>query len=55
MELGKADDLIFEQENSKQQGGSVGILTQGVINREEYYRQAIILALIPFLNKPLFY
>lgn len=55
MELGKADDLIFEQENSKHQGGSVGILTQGVINREEYYRQAIILALIPFLNKPLFY
>lgn len=54
MELGKADDLIFNQENSKQQGGSVGILTKGVVNREEYYRQAIILALIPFLNKPLF-
>jgi inosine/xanthosine triphosphatase len=54
MELGKADDQIFNQDNSKQQGGSVGILTKGVINREEYYRQAIILALIPFLNKDLF-
>ena len=54
MELGKADDLIFEQENSKQQGGSVGLLTQGVVNRDEYYRQAIILALIPFLNPDLF-
>jgi len=54
MELGKADDLVFNQENSKQQGGSVGILTNGVINREEYYRQAIILALIPFLNTSLF-
>lgn len=54
LELGKADDVVFNTENSKQQGGSVGILTQGVINREEYYRQAIILALIPFLNKELY-
>ena len=51
MELGKADDQVFEKENSKQQGGSVGILTHGVVNRGEYYRQAIILALIPFLNE----
>ncbi|HSF54903.1 MAG TPA: inosine/xanthosine triphosphatase [Algoriphagus sp.] len=54
MELGKADDLIFSQDNSKQRGGSVGILTQGVVERNEYYRQAIILALIPFLNENLF-
>lgn len=54
MELGKADDLLFDQENSKQQGGSVGILTHGVVGRAEYYRQAIILALIPFVNEKLF-
>lgn len=54
MELGKADDLVFNKDNSKQQGGSVGILTQGVVERNEYYRQAIILALIPFLNENLF-
>ena len=54
MELGKADDLVFNKDNSKQQGGSVGILTQGVVDRNEYYRQAIILALIPFLNENLF-
>ncbi len=54
MELGKADDLVFEKENSKQQGGSVGILTHGVVDRSEYYRQAIILALIPFVNENLF-
>ena len=30
MELGRADDLIFNRENSKQQGGSVGILTHEV-------------------------
>jgi inosine/xanthosine triphosphatase len=54
MELGMADDTVFNRENSKQQGGSVGILTHGVVDRNEYYRQAIILALIPFLNENLF-
>ncbi len=44
MELGAADDTIFNQENSKQQGGSVGLLTHGIVDRNEYYRQAIILA-----------
>ncbi|MBN7814511.1 inosine/xanthosine triphosphatase [Algoriphagus pacificus] len=54
MELGEADDTVFAQENSKQQGGSVGILTHGVVDRKAYYSQAIILALIPFLNKNLY-
>lgn len=54
MELGKADDLVFSTENSKQEGGSVGLLTKGVVDRKSYYNQAIILALIPFLNKILF-
>jgi inosine/xanthosine triphosphatase len=55
MELGKADDLVFDRENSKHQGGSVGILTHGIVERNEYYRQAIILALIPFLNEKLYF
>lgn len=54
LELGHADDQYFAKENSKQQGGSVGILTHGVVDRKAYYTQAIILALIPFLNKNLF-
>jgi inosine/xanthosine triphosphatase len=54
MELGKADDSVFQKENSKQEGGSVGILTHGVVDRSAYYRQAIILALIPFLNESLY-
>ena len=54
MELGMADDEVFNQENSKHQGGSVGLLTHGIVERNEYYRQAIILALIPFLNENLF-
>ncbi|WP_268033118.1 inosine/xanthosine triphosphatase [Algoriphagus sp. PAP.12] len=51
MELGHADDHFYSQENSKQQGGSVGILTGGKLDRRDYYSQAILLALIPFLNK----
>jgi inosine/xanthosine triphosphatase len=54
MELGEADDQVFQKENSKQQGGSVGILTHGVLDRKNYYSQAIILALIPFLNQNLY-
>ena len=54
LELGQADDQFFDKENSKQQGGSVGILTHGVVDRKAFYTQAIILALIPFLNKNLF-
>jgi non-canonical (house-cleaning) NTP pyrophosphatase len=54
MELGHADDLVFQAQNSKQQGGSVGLLTHGLITREVYYQQAMVLALIPFLNESLY-
>jgi len=54
MELGHADDLVFQAQNSKQQGGSVGLLTQGLVTREAYYQQAMVLALIPFLNDTLY-
>lgn len=54
MELGHADDLVFQSQNSKQKGGSVGLLTQGIITREAYYQQAMVLALIPFLHESLY-
>lgn len=54
IELGEADDLIFKRKNSKKKDGAVGILTQGAIDRMEYYLHAMVLALIPFLNKKLF-
>ncbi len=50
MELGHADDIVFGRSNSKQQNGSVGLLTGDVIDRTAYYLQAVILALIPFRN-----
>ncbi|KAK1762137.1 Maf/Ham1 [Phialemonium atrogriseum] len=50
MELGDADDVVFGRTNSKQRNGSVGLLTDDVIDRTAYYVQAVILALIPFKN-----
>ncbi|MEP7292038.1 MAG: inosine/xanthosine triphosphatase [Chloroflexota bacterium] len=50
MELGHADDVVFGRSNSKQQNGSVGLLTGDVVDRTAYYLQAVILALIPFKN-----
>lgn len=49
-ELGEADDIVFHQSNSKQQMGAVGLLTDNVIDRTRYYREAVILALIPYKN-----
>lgn len=53
-ELGEADDIVFGLKNSKQQMGAVGILTHGVIDRAQYYEQAMIVALIPFRNPKLY-
>jgi inosine/xanthosine triphosphatase len=54
LELGQADDQVFNQSHSKQKNGAVGLLTNDIIDRAEYYKQAVILALVPFL-KPEFY
>jgi hypothetical protein len=35
--------------NSKQKGGTVGKLTNGLVDRTEYYRHAMLMALIPFM------
>ena len=54
LELGEADDRVFNQKNSKQQNGAVGLLTKDRLTRESLYRQACLLALIPFLNQQLY-
>lgn len=53
-ELGDANDEVFAQHNSKQQGGAVGLLTAGVVGRQQLYEHAIQLALIPFKSTALF-
>lgn len=53
-ELGDADDIVFGTVNSKQNKGTVGVLTKGVVDRTDYYIHAVILALIPFINPELY-
>lgn len=53
MELGHADDAVFGKSNTKHHSGSVGLLTDDVVDRTSYYVQAVILALIPFKNSKL--
>lgn len=54
LELGTANDLIFSKSNSKQKNGAVGLLTHNIIDRTDLYRDAVILALIPFINPDLY-
>lgn len=53
-ELGEADDIVFNKQNSKQANGAVGILTGDVLTRTSFYEPAIVLALIPFKNLDLY-
>ena len=53
IELGDADDQVFGRENSKQTNGAIGLLTADAIDREAYYVQAVIMALVPFKNPAL--
>jgi len=53
-EVGEVSDIISGIKNSKQKGGSVGILTNGIIDRTKYYEDSVALALIPFKNETLY-
>jgi inosine/xanthosine triphosphatase len=53
-ELGQADAIVFGMENTKQKMGSTGLLTNNALDRTQYYVQAVILALIPFLKTDLY-
>jgi inosine/xanthosine triphosphatase len=52
LELGAADDAVFGRQNSKHGIGTVGLVTNHLITREQYYTQAIILELVPLLLRP---
>ncbi len=53
-ELGEANDIIFDKNNSKQKNGAIGTLTDNLINRTDYYSNLLLLALIPFKNPDLY-
>ena len=54
MELGHADDIVFKKDNSKQQNGAIGLLTNDAITRKSLYLPAVQMAFIPFLNPELY-
>jgi len=54
IELGDVMDEMFDQHNVKQQGGAIAMLTNHKLSRSSVYQQALILALIPFMNQELF-
>ncbi|MFV0573917.1 MAG: inosine/xanthosine triphosphatase [Vibrio sp.] len=49
-ELGDVMDEVFATENIKQKGGAIALLTHHQLTRSTVYHQALILALIPFVN-----
>ena len=53
-ELGEVMDRLAGEQNTKQRGGAIGVLTGGRITRRELYAQGVAMALIPFLNDALF-
>lgn len=53
-ELGPLMDELFNTHNIKQKGGAIGLLTNGLANREGNYHHALLLALAPFLHPTLF-
>ncbi|KJV28067.1 inosine/xanthosine triphosphatase [Luteibacter yeojuensis] len=53
-ELGHVMDRLFGTTNIKQQGGAIGLLTNGHATRESAYVQALVLAMAPFLHAELF-
>jgi inosine/xanthosine triphosphatase len=50
MELGDANDKVFSTVNSKHEGGAFGLLTGGLYTRESVYTEALVIALVPFVN-----
>ena len=50
MELGPANDQVFQSTESKKGLGAVGLLTGGLVDRSAYYEHAIMLALTPWFR-----
>ncbi len=53
-ELATATDIIFKTTNARHSIGAVGALTRGHIDRTTFNAQAVLLALLPFMNPELY-
>lgn len=54
MEVGHISDRVFGTENSKQDLGASGLLSNGALDRKNYYIPAVMLACLPFLQPDLY-
>jgi len=54
-ELGRVMEKISGKENIKQREGAIGFLSKGVMDRKKLYIHCLIVALVPFLNKDLYF
>ena len=55
IELGEGMDNLMQEENTKEKQGAAGYFTKGVMDRRRYYVAGLTVALIPFLNKELYF
>ncbi len=53
-ELGDAADIVFKKNNSKQINGTIGLLTDDVIDRTQFCADGVCVALVPFKNPELY-
>lgn len=53
-ELGEIIDKYEGKKDTKKEGGAISFLTNGLLKREQIYKEAVIASLIPFIKKELF-
>lgn len=51
IEKGDVDAAALDKENLKSGIETVDLLTHGALNRKDFFKQAVVLALIPFLDE----
>ncbi|MGC9132726.1 MAG: inosine/xanthosine triphosphatase, partial [Candidatus Micrarchaeia archaeon] len=54
-ELGEVMEKISGIPNIKQKNGAIGFLTKNVMDRKSLYVHGLVVALIPFINKNLYF
>ena len=54
-ELGEVMERISGKDNIRQKEGAIGFLSKGMMDRKNLYIHSLIVALVPFLNKDLYF
>ncbi len=54
-ELGEVMEKISGKDNIRQREGAIGFLSKGMMNRKDLYIHSLIVALVPFSNKDLYF